>query len=117
MRRKAVRAPEGGSGVAGGTDDVVLDRGPVAVLHIRDADHGRDERCGELRDVVHDNVRRPLLDDLEQVIRTRLQLDPDEELGEDEGADLRRRKRGSKISNAAGKRLHGVRRPARRETP
>ena len=27
------------------------------------------------------------LDDLEQVVRTRLQLDPDEELGEDEWAD------------------------------
>jgi hypothetical protein len=53
-------------------------------------------------------VRRPPFDDLGQVVRTRLQLDPDEELGEDEGADLRRRKRGSKISNAAGKRLHGV---------
>ena len=83
--------------------------GPVAVLHIRDADHRRDERCGELRDVVYDDVRRPLLNDLEQVIRTRLQLDPDEELGEDEGADLRRRKRGSTFSNATGKRLHGVR--------
>ena len=71
-------------------------------------DLGRDERCGELRDVVDHNVRRPLLDDLEQVVRTRLQLDPDEELGEDEGADLRRRKRGSKFSNAAGERLHGV---------
>ena len=83
----------------------VLDRRAVAVLDIRDADHGRDERCGELRDVMHDNVWRPPLDDFEQVIRTRLQLDPDEELGEDEGADLRRREQGSTIANAAGKRL------------
>ena len=65
VRRQAVRCPEGGSGVAGGADDSVLDRRPVAVLHIRDARAGRDERCGELRDVVYDNVRRPPLDDLE----------------------------------------------------
>ena len=67
-----------------------VDGGPVAVLHVRDAGHGRDERCGELRDVVYHEVRRPLLDDREQVVRARLQLDPDEELREDEGADLRR---------------------------
>ena len=53
-------------------------------------------------------VRRPLLDDPEQVIRTRLQLDLDEELREDEGTDLQRRKGGSKISNAARKLLHRV---------
>ena len=63
VRRKTVRAPEGGSGLAGGTDHVVLDGGSVAVFHVRDADHGRDEWCGELRDVVYDNVRRPLLND------------------------------------------------------
>ena len=65
-----------------------MDGGSVAVLHVRDADPGCDERCGELRDVVHDNVRRPLLDDLDEVVRARLQLDPDEELREDEAADL-----------------------------
>ena len=78
------------------------------MLHVRDADHGCDERYGELRNVMYCKVRRPLLNDVDQVVRTRLQLDPDEELGKDEGADLRRRKRGSKISNAAGKRLRGV---------
>ena len=109
--REAVRAPEGCSGLTGGTEDVVLNGGSVAVLHIRDADLGCDERCGELRDLVYDEVRPPLLDDVDQVVRTRLQLDSDEELGEDERADLRGRKRGSKISNAAGNRLHGVHGP------
>ncbi len=78
------------------------------MLHIRDAGHSRDERCRELRDVVYHNVRCPLFNDLEQVVRTRLQLDPNEELGEDEGADVGRRQRGSKLSNAVGKRLHRV---------
>ena len=104
-----MRGPEGGSGVAGGKDHVVIDRGSVAVLHVRDADNGRNERCGELPDVVYHNVRCPPLNELEQVIRTWLKLDPYEELGEDVGADLRRRQRGSKLSNAEGKRLHGVR--------
>ena len=102
--------PRRGSGLACGTDDLVLDGRPIAVLHIWDADRGCDERCGELRHVVDHNVWRPSLDDLEQVVRTRLELDPDEELGEDEWADARRRKRRSTLSNAAGKRLHEVRR-------
>ena len=80
------------------------------MLDVRDADRGCDERCGEVRDVMHHNVRRPLLDNPEQVVGTRLQLDPDEELGEDVGADVRRRKRGSAVSNPAGERLHGVQR-------
>ena len=78
------------------------------MLHIRDAHAGRDERCRELRHVVHHDVRRPLLDDLEQVVQARLQLDPDEELREDERANLRRRERGSDLSNTPRQRLHGV---------
>ncbi len=109
MRRKVVRAPEGGSRPAGGSDHVVLDGGPVAVLHVRDADYGRDEGCGEFRDVVDHNVWRPLLDDGEQVVRAWLQLDPDEELREDEAANVRRRKRGSKTPYPPGERLHRVR--------
>ena len=52
--------------------------------------------------------RRPPLDDLEQVLQARLQLDPDEELGEHERANLRRRERRSHLSNAPRRRLHGV---------
>ncbi len=81
-------APEWGSGLAGGIDDVAVDGGSVAVLRVWDADPGCDERCGELRDVVHDDFRRPLLDDLDEVVRAQLQFYPDEELREDEAADL-----------------------------
>ena len=108
MRREAVRAPEGCSGLAGGTDDVILDGGPVAVLHVRDADVVATSGAANSATSCTTRCGAPLLNDLDQVVRTRLQLDPDEELREDEGADLRRRKRSSKISNAAGKRLHGV---------
>ena len=87
------------------------------MLHIRDADHGRDERCGELRDVVHDNVRRPLLDDVEQVVRTRLQLDPDEELGEDEASGLAKEEARQHDLERGGQAAPRCPRPARRETP
>jgi hypothetical protein len=78
------------------------------VLHVRDAGHGCDERRGELRDVVHHHVRRPLLDDVDQVVRARLQLTSHEELGKQEVADLRSRKRGGPVSNPSGKRLHRI---------
>src|SRR4051794_39861880 len=57
---------------------------------------------------MYHDVRRPPFNDLEQVIRTRLQLDAHEELHEDEGTDLRRRKLSSTLTYAARKRLHGV---------
>ncbi len=77
-------------------------RARSCAARVRDADHGRDEGCGELRDVVDHDVRWPLLDDGEQVVRAWLQFDPDEELREDEAANVRRRKRGSKTPYPAG---------------
>src|SRR6476620_2388531 len=49
--REAARAPERRSGLAGGTDEVIRKGGSIAVLYIRDAAHGCDERSGELRHV------------------------------------------------------------------
>ena len=88
VRREAMRDPERCSGLAGGTDDVAVNGGSVAVLHVGDADPGCDERCRELRDVVYDDVRRPMLHDRDQVVHAGLQFDPDEELREDEAPDF-----------------------------
>ena len=87
MRGETARATERSGGLAGGANDLVLDGRSEAVLHVRDTEHGGHERCGELRDVVHDEVRRPFPDEIDQVVCARLQLDPDEDNGEDERSD------------------------------
>ena len=77
------------------------------MFHVGDAESGCDHRRGELRDVVHDQLRAPALDDLGQVVRPRLELDADEELREEQGADAGGRKRG-KIRMPAGELVPGV---------
>jgi hypothetical protein len=93
VRLEAVAAPVGSGGLAGGADDVGRDGRPEGMVRVRNAESRRDERPGELHNLMDDDVRLPRLDDLHEVVGPRPELDVDEQLREDERPDLRRRER------------------------